>query len=726
MRDHLAIGSALALKRRNDEVARLPRELRPSADIERLAVAATVLSRFVGEGAAKRCGDIYQLQRGLLEYAWISGQELDARPHGRGPTVLRKHGFDRPSVRVEWSRLRGLYGIHATLGSELLFALFQPAVWRALLLLIDDGPATAVRQIEQVLNKAVATPVQTQSGQRPRSRETLKNLAWSLTWVTKALVDMQTRGFGCGALRAWAHAPPPRIPDAPQADTDTSSPPLRLVRLKAQELDAEVGTKLKAPTVGAELEAVRSCSTDRLCNGGIWELLRFRALFLLTFVIGGRSGAVCELRRRDLVAEHVGRDGRVGPAVALRPGKIVHELEVHWKPIPPELFKRIEVFRIATDRILAESPKYAARRARLVERDDADTRALFPKSLSQPNGPLGQGAFRLQLNGKLGGARHPHRFGLLRPDGRGYSPHSLRACGMQAVRNAGHKYCETHEPGLSPHAIYEALVDHKLPDDPYGYLGTNTLAGRERLSKIGAQLAWDMLTGNDGARTQRDHDAYRVALERRSVLAAEHARVQAAIDDTLNASPTRGRQATDKLVAVMSLHEERDRVRERLSDLDRQLDRLRNDPSTRICVPDSILDEEIVDRFKEIEKELGPSSARRDSTRELPAPVRDWLALKEVALVTGYSYQQVCRWARGESLPYPDGDPRNPWSTHPLPVDSSRGPRRKRVPVGALNSAFVSTPQQKSCLAEVLSGYPQRWARTDCTTPLVFPCPSVL
>jgi hypothetical protein len=57
------------------------------------------------------------------------------------------------------------------------------------------------------------------------------------------------------------------------------------------------------------------------------------------------------------------------------------------------------------------------------------------------------------------------------------------------VREGGRDYCAEHGIPVRPEVVASALLDHDIRSDPYGYGDLNTLHGRERLSRHGAQIA---------------------------------------------------------------------------------------------------------------------------------------------------------------------------------------------------------------------------------------------
>jgi hypothetical protein len=95
----------------------------------------------------------------------------------------------------------------------------------------------------------------------------------------------------------------------------------------------------------------------------------------------------------------------------------------------------------------------------------------------------------------------------------------------------------------------------------------------------------------------------------------------------------------------------------------------------------------------------------------------------ETAELFGISYPQVARWANGQHLPFKADDPRNPWHPDRVPIDTTRGPRRRRIAVDRINPAYIKTDAQRSRLAHILARLPDGWSEADCTAQLVLPDP---
>lgn len=384
----------------------------------------------------------------------------------------------------------------------------------------------------------------------------------------------------------------------------------------------------------------------------------------------------------------------------------------------------IDAFWLMTDRILTGAPDYDAE-SKPFERPalPADL-AMFPTSLRHPGSAFTASGVYGKLAGRAASSpdghttRHPL---IARPDDRGYSPHTLRGAVMQCIEVAAPSYCADRGLSDTPRQIFEALVDHAIPSDPHGYLDRNSLRGRERLSKMGAQIAWEMLATVKGARTHRDHDAYRKALRLRCVLERE---VEVNREQKRAARATAGRPGgslTRLVIDLGALDEAREDLDARRAELERHIERLRNDPNTRIPVPDELPDGELVDCFDVLDREVRHVRTGERERASRPAPIRDppWTTIREFAYIGGISYPQAARWANGEHLPHRLGDPRRPFEPSNLPVDRSLGPRKRRIAVDGIKPGFFRTDDMRTRLAEVLATWPPQWSESQCHAPLL-------
>jgi hypothetical protein len=114
---------------------------------------------------------------------------------------------------------------------------------------------------------------------------------------------------------------------------------------------------------------------------------------------------------------------------------------------------------------------------------------------------------------------------------------------------------------------------------------------------------------------------------------------------------------------------------------------------------------------------LERGEVERESQRTL-ARVREYLTVREVGEIHGVSEATARRWVNGETLPHKDGDPRNPWDRHAIPVDNSLGPKRRRIYADAINRGFFDTEAKRQLRDELLASWPRGWSRKHASFPL--------
>src|SRR3954452_13061044 len=460
-------------------------------DDDVVGAAAVTLSRLIGDRYDRRGGDIYEVNATLARYPRVACDDTDvthiSSARARHPSsVLAKLGLQRSDLNAEWSRRVADDGVRAAFDAPLLLALFPVSSVGALCAIVVDGPALAVERIESLLHHRSQQAVKSTRA-RPDgglvSRRTLAANVAPVRWLLDQLTDLQRRDFPCGSLHQWQWVPKIRMPRAEPANTDGSAPPLILLRRTYAGLDRKVKERLGVAHDIDEGPRVRAMGRTSLKICGVWRLARTRALLGLSFALGGRRGAVCRLKRSDVVRDHLGPDGHRGPAIALRPAKVYDEREIHWKPIPHELLRVIDLYLSLTDRLVAETDhdlKHNGRRRRPAPGPEAP---LFIGHLKYPERALTPGGFYQQLVGHTGYPKHnikPRTPLIPKGDGAGFSPHTLRRAALQATRVAAAEYCRKHDCAVTEEGISAALLDHTMPSDRYGYADVNTLAGREK------------------------------------------------------------------------------------------------------------------------------------------------------------------------------------------------------------------------------------------------------
>jgi integrase len=523
-----------------------------------------------------------------------------------------------------------------------------------------------------------------------------------------------------------------KVPRAAAANTDRSAPARHQLRSAYRTLDTAFKERFSVGLEGDELSVIEAVPAGQLVARGAWRLGRNRALFGLLCVTGSRIGAALALMLSDFDAEHVDPDGNVGPAVALRPGKTMEADDIRWKPLPVGAGQIIQAHVLLTRRLALETdgPGQVSRRRH--DRLPKDY-PLFPASVKHIERPWDRSGFYEAIAGRV--SRPPVRkspwYGVLRretqpdhmPPGRcahrlGYSPHTLRRATLQMVREGGREFCEERRLPLSPEVIASALLDHEIRNDPYGYADLNTLQGRERLSRLGAQIAWEMLTTDRGARKMKNAIVHHEAARKRGILKAELDRKNREIAAAVHQARA-ARKVPAGLLLDLLVNDERTALQTRLAATETQIHNLLYDPKTLIPAPDDLSDEQLRQELEAFEKTVGRNQAQPKRTAlRRPDPIRDWITIPELAEVLDISYPTAARWVRGEHLPHAAGDPRNPWQPESVPVDASLGERRRRIWTGGISPGVIRTEAQRARLAQLLAQPPKGWSAKHASAPL--------
>jgi hypothetical protein len=632
---------------------------------------------------------------------------------------LYRLGISDQQLRAQWRQAEHEAGLYAVLSQEIIGAFISPAVWPALHQLLLDGPEEAHRNCLRMVDVEAQRHVPPNK-RRPQggtlSNATLIGMDAELRRLMTIAMFLRQNGHR-GALFVpwtWVARQPLIRPGVRQVMRFTPTIPVARAAW-AYHRDDLLGF------YGASLETlelrVRSTSYRRLTEGGFRRLRNF-VLLTLFLILGGRRTAVSELRFGDYDPRHQFLDGTFGPAVGLHPGKGQPTELVRWKPLPKGAAMLIEALIAHRETLGSEiDPNWP----------------MFPSRLGEPSRPLGTTSVTRMFSGARtdpvpGDWAYPlipqnvaslklRREERVPEDYDGYSPQALRRLADQMTRLSTRKWCEQNPGPATPDDIAEVLLDHRVPKDPYGYAGISSEDGRERYSGIAISCNWAMLATDEGARRVPDVDAIKEALELRSA-------IEARIDD-VRADLTERRQAVQGLLGgassgrelavlikresvraeIDALSERLDRLRDHLIQAASAVERLKTDETTWVVVPD---DQPPGDRV-----DLDVLSAEIAGLEVASRRIREWLRPGEVAELLGHSRSAGNSWARGMTLPFPDGDPRNPWERDAIPIDDSWGVRRRRIWITDLKPTYLQTAEMRSNMEAMLRIWPPGWARPD-------------
>lgn len=709
------------------------------SDAELMDVVAKFFSHLVGVRSGARGDQITWVRNILVMYAGHGVADghggVTPPPHPdlpkrfrAGDTALHALGLTPEDLRREWERRKLDMGVGACFDLELLTALIPLPLWRVAATLLRDGPEVAIERFERGLaSKALERkpPSERRAGDR-LSRSYVAKFHAKVGNFFTTLREMNVRGVAPGILDDWSLVPRIPMPEVPRHEMDMSGPPLRKVRRYRASLNRTIEDILRPEAHGGEIAAIRAMPTWKLNSSPIWRPMRDRVIVGILMTIGCRPGALVALRRSDFRSAHQSPDGRIGPALVLRPGKTKHPSEVAVKPIPVGLAIELDSYLALLERLVTEGS--GSRPARQMP-DDPPLLVMRP---SRVESHIQLGPLRTRFGGSRPGPNSlPIRPEIARyedadpTDPRsfvGYSPLTFRHTAEQSTREATRILNRRLGEDLSEQAYTGALQDREIHCDPYGYGDLDNPRKREVLAGRAAEVNWELLTTDLGLRRRPDVERFESNLRRLRALEAEIARLREDADRVFAETRAKGGTIHLKLDALLATQEAFHRVQELNDDrmsVQKLLLELRADPESFAGVPDEEATVEEVD-LDEVERRILGGVRARAAERIWRPPVRWFLTVPEFAEVFGLPYSSAHRWIF-KKTPFPAGDPRNPWQPTAVPFDRSRGKRRGRIVVAGINPAILRTQSQRDRLLEALTRPPEGWRREDWEAPLRLP-----
>jgi len=441
-----------------------------------------VLSRIIGEVKGRHVGP--QIVRLVGETFGIPGPWPDEE------YSLLELGCEWDDIAARWSVATGT---GRPLDDRTIAAFYPRRLWPAFWQVILLGPVAATRTIESTLH-AAAHGLTLDGDPRPGgalSALTIDSLGASFGRLTRAIIELRKQSLDPhlgldlpGEFTQWTRDTLPRRRTAIelgarlQRRNNTKAVSLRLARLALQSLDAHIRQNQRS-------------------SYRFGKYLRNRAL-LGILLLGPRIGTVAWLRAGDYDRSHRFPDGTVGPALRFRRLKGLPGL-TRWRGIPAQLADWIdEYFEYFELQANPDAPFWITKRG-------------FVRQLRQPTTVTLSCAVvacfqRVQSE----------------DDTRSYRPHSLRHLAEQVCFAAAVEYLTEHRQELlhdqtgrglpaNPQVLCDCLLDHALHDISDRYKDVNNEDGREIWSRFAAQLLWDYVSGDKGARRIPDFRGVRHA-----------------------------------------------------------------------------------------------------------------------------------------------------------------------------------------------------------------------
>jgi len=700
-------------------------------DRELAKLVLACLSRFLASDGSRYGDGSYGALRLLRLYAHTDVTRADivhpapcpeVDPELRIPTgrvVARNLGLPARHRREEWDRLMDADPVTASFDVNYVVRHVPPPLWRVVAALVNDGPALANARLRRIIFSESRRTIERGWGGRDTSATvTEKSLRGAVSkfrrFYCAALVPMHYDGYPSRLLEPWSQAPPPLKITGSLWQADRSAPSSSLLRLGWQQLDGDVRSRLVSAvrsyrdtqpsgdidSVDA-LQLVRGLPSHRLHRASLFRATRNRALLAVFAVLGGRKESIMDLDRGDYKHDFLCPDGTLSAAFALRPGKHAPPGRISWKPIPAEMAQVIDLYLLVVERLLGTAlpengPLFISSLAHAGQRLTGSgfnqilggTDPLLPKPRSQDQASKGSESIV---------AAKPVR-------AVGYSPQTLRRAALQLVRRGARSYCLEHDIEADPECLAEVLLDHKrIQHDTMGYADINTVQGRIRWSQVATAITWEMLTTDRGARRVPNERRFREALELQQALQGELMRADRELDQLFEARYT---AVSDELIVELMVASHRVReIEKALADVATTIVTLEHDGDSWLILRDDEPDQKI--DLKAVRR-----GERATHRRDVPDRVRWFFTVPETAEFAG-SPATARRWAGGQ-LPFPEGDPRNPWQLGDGAVDASLGIRRRRIDVDKINPRYFDTSAKRSRRDEILATIPRGFTPQEC------------
>lgn len=475
-----------------------PAELTPAA---RRAVRL-LLSRMVGEVKGRHVAP--QICRLVGEAFAVPGPWPDEE------YSLHACGCEWDEIAARWSVASGA---GKPLADEITSAFFPRKIWPALWKVVSLGPVAATRRIEATL-QAAGHGLTLEGDLRsngPLSAVTVDGLSASFGRLARAAIELRKESLDPSLaldlpaeFGAWTQDALPMRRTAFELGArqwrrnNTKAVRLRLTRLTLQVLNGHIERNGR-PSYRLGLH------------------LRNRVLIGI-LALGPRIGTVVALDVRDYDAAHEFPDGVVGPALHFRKLKGLPGI-ARWRGIPPLLALWIaeyhEYYGIAS---LPTAPFWVTKRA--------DGRQLARPTAATLTAAAIAAVGRVQP-----------------PDDRRlYRPHSHRHLAEQVCFDAALDYLTENRRRLlhdengrglpaNPQVLCDCLLDHALHDISDRYKDINNEDGREIWGRFAANLVWDYVWGEKGARTIPDLARIRASRAALEGLLADEASARARIHE---------------------------------------------------------------------------------------------------------------------------------------------------------------------------------------------------
>lgn len=506
-------------------------EVATRMSLAELDLVRTVIAAFVGPTTDAKRVLGYQLARLVSGAARadipaerVAGAEVEPRlaaiepgaPKAQQTTVSRMaaYGLSDQEIRRAWLDVNTR--AFPRFDDDLVTAvLFPPRLWPLLAAIVAEGPDAFHRRRHAFLRELRADS--TREGKPGLTEGTVDTYLATQQRLAGTLVALQARGYPDAGVARWTSIPPkPAKGDyGVPRKTDRTAPSPVLVR------------SVMRPWWLYTVERTRGARRLGASGAGHTLLRDFLAVSLLCLT-GVRRSTLSSMRISGFDPEHVFPEGDVGPAVHLLIVKTRTQNSIwRWKAIPealtPYMLFMQEVFNHSGQE--PDAPFWTAEIYPDPDSGHPVPATWTPAHLLQGN----RSSYRSGLrNGRDAARKRAEAQGLLpeqvaeiveavttregtplfrRPGGQpweGYCAHTLRGYAFQLYCEAADRYLRSDEGvqfagRVDKYSIAEAICDHNVVRDPYGYGQAQKDEYREQWSYRLASIAWDLMVGDLGA-----------------------------------------------------------------------------------------------------------------------------------------------------------------------------------------------------------------------------------
>ena len=657
-------------------------------DLQTARTVACLLSRYLARGRSQDRSNLKAMMNALATACAIevvADGEVEPAPYPdiagvawpNASSAFRSLGITAETLEVYWREARHRSS-DACFPIEWLLACFPAALWPAVASLISWGPERARVRLEQTTMALAKRTTVRERRRRPKGSQlahgtvdawvtALMGLIDELVKLRSSLKASRRPELPVALVDAWVAVP--ARPDLRECGVrrsgqDNSGPSLADVRRTLQEL-------------------VRDYETNR-----DYPYRRLRRVLLVSILalFGPRATALRTTRLADFKPDVVGPDGSRRAVLEIRPAKTWDPDEVHALPLPDLVAEWLHEW------------------IRISGRQIGDGGPLFPSKKPGPGVELAP-LTEIGFYGLVAGRENVNGLGtraLIPLDGDpyvGYRPHGFRHTAQQLIQRAAVEL-KAESPGafdhLTPEDFSRAVLGHTLTrSTPDVYRDLD----RGRLAYAVVDKAWQILWGQGTTRMGLDPAAItksracvqslRVAIGALSSdLRQLRQRQQVLRERARSLSGDDLSRALIESHATMGEIEELALEREQLSAQLAHAEQECADACARLVpLPEDMSDEA---HQRSLEEALSDAD---DAGTELDGQLSDHLTARDLAEIWGTTEQTINRWVR-------DGFPKafeTAWDNDAWIVD---GPRRKRLPVGALDEALL-TEGQKARLVDV-------------------------